>query len=271
MRPRCSEAAWRRRLALLALCAAAASCSRQHGPAAGAAQRAAPPSTWPPGLTEPLKITEELTIAIPLKYERNALSPGSPQRALLSVQSDRAEAQFDFFLPDFSGYTLHNYRNDTDPNKVEVVYLHAADPHEAGPDAPGEYPPNMLKRLLRDTFNPEGYQEQYGLRCYRGRLFTDRLACYGKRAGNGGEDILLYVPQPPYAVDAFPQMQARYFSQRYGGVRIAWRTHVQNLPRWRDIDAQAWKFLDAWKVAPPPAQPGRPGEGTAGESSQRAR
>jgi hypothetical protein len=45
-------------------------------------------------------------------------------------------------------------------------------------------------------------------------------------------------------------MQARYFSKRYGGVRIAWRTHVRNLPRWHEIDAQIWKFIDAWSVAP---------------------
>jgi hypothetical protein len=50
-------------------------------------------------------------------------------------------------------------------------------------------------------------------------------------------------------------MQARYFSRRYGGVRIAWRTHVKNLPRWHDIDAQIWKFIDAWKVTPA-AEPG---------------
>jgi len=51
----------------------------------------------------------------------------------------------------------------------------------------------------------------------------------------------------------FPLIKANYFSRRYGGVRIAWRTHVRNLPRWHDIDQQIWKFVDAWNVAPPPA------------------
>jgi hypothetical protein len=44
-------------------------------------------------------------------------------------------------------------------------------------------------------------------------------------------------------------------------VRIAWRTHVGNLPRWHEIDAQIWKFIDAWNVAP---QPGAAGGGRAG-------
>jgi hypothetical protein len=41
-------------------------------------------------------------------------------------------------------------------------------------------------------------------------------------------------------------------------VRIAWRTHVRNLPRWHDIDAQIWKFIDTWNVAPPAGQAPQP-------------
>lgn len=263
MRRRCFKSACAPRGAilggLLALTVLACSgCGRKsHGPPP--AQPPPPaPTAWPQGRSEPLKITDDLTLEVPLEYERSAINPDDkPARALLSAQSDRAEAQFDFFLPDFSGYTLQNYRDQTNPNEVEVVYLHGSGPHEADPDAPGEYPPNMLKRLLKDTFNPAVYEDRYGLRCYRGRVLTDRLACYGKRGGAGGEDILLYVPQPPFPPDVFPQIQARYFSKRYGGVRIAWRTHVGNLPRWREIDTQIWKFIEAWKV-PTPAQSASP-------------
>jgi hypothetical protein len=238
-------------MALAALAVAAAGCARKSDSGSGAA---APlpeaPRSWPQGVSAPLKVTDELTLAIPLQYERSAISHEKAARALISVQSDRSEVQFDFFLPDFSGYTLQNYRNEFDENKVEVVYLHAGDPHEAEPDAPGEYPPNMLKRSLRDFLNPDDYRDMYGLRCYQGRIRSERLACYGRRDG-GGEDIMLYTLVPPYPPEVtFPQMQARYFSARYGGVRIAWRTHAKNLPRWQDIDAQIWKFIDAWSVAP---------------------
>jgi hypothetical protein len=228
-------------------------------------QHAQPPvpalSAWPQGRSEPLKITDDLSLEVPLEYERSAIyRDQNPTRAVLSGQSDRAEAQFDFFLPDFSGYTLQNYRDEANPSKVEVVYLHAGDPHEADPDTPGEYPPNMLKRLLTDAYNPAAYEDQYGLRCYRSRVPTNRLACYGKRDGAGGEFILLYVPQPPFPPDAFPQIQARYFSKQYGGVRIAWRTHVRNLPHWHEIDMQIWKFIEAWNVAAP-APAGNSGAG----------
>jgi len=245
---------------LLIAVVAAAGCARK--------QPAPPPppplAAWPQGHTAPFKVTDSLTVEVPLQHWRFAISPVTPPRVPVLPGSDHFEVQFDFFLPDFSGYTLQNYRNESDENKVEVVYLHAGDAHEADPDAPGEYPPNMLKRSLKDLADPNSHQDLYGLRCYEGRVLTDRLTCYGRRDEKSGEDILIYVPVPPFAPDVtFPMMQARYFSKRYGGVRIAWRTHVRNLPRWHDIDVLIWKFIDAWKVAepPPPAAPaGAPGQ-----------
>ncbi|HEX4648874.1 MAG TPA: hypothetical protein VH111_08625 [Steroidobacteraceae bacterium] len=207
------------------------------------------PSLWPQGVAPPLKITDSLTLAIPRKYLRTAISPDAPQRALLSVQTDRAEARFDFFWPDLGGYTLQNYRNEFDENRVEVVYLHAGNAHEADADAPGEYPPNVLRRLMPDL-DARAPRMLYGLECYRGTVQSDRLTCYGRRSAD--EDILLTVKVPPFApADTFPMIQTRYYSRRYGGVRLAWRAHVKNFPRWHDIDGQIWKFIDAWSVAQP--------------------
>jgi hypothetical protein len=235
---------------------AAAGCARKSsGPAAGPAAPPPPLTAWPEGRTAPLTITDTLILAIPLQYERSAIAdPRAPRSPFPSV-SGRTEARFDFFLPDFGGYTLQNYRNELDANKVEVIYLHAGDAHEADPGAPGEYPPNMLRRALQNLLDPHDYVDMHGLRCYRSRVLSNRLTCYGRRDAATQEDILLYVPVPNAAEpDSFPTMKANYFSRRYGGVRIAWRTHVRNLPRWHEIDAQIWKFIDAWNVAPPAAQ-----------------
>jgi len=260
MRTACSD---RLRLSLLCavvlgICAlTAAGCARKNsgsGAGTGPNSSAEILREWPQGVSAPLKVTDELTLAIPLQYERSAITHEHAPRALLSVTSDRSEVQFDFFLPDFSGYTLQNYKDEFDENKVEVVYLRAGDPHEAEPDAPGEYPPNMLKRALQDSVNPDDHKDTYGLRCYQGRVPSDRITCYGRREETAREDIMLYASFPPYAAGVtFPLMQARYFSKRYGGVRIAWRTHVSNLSRWREIDTQIWKFIDAWNVVPAPA------------------
>ncbi len=237
---------------------AAAGCARKHSePVPTPAAR--PPTAWPQGRTAPLKITDTLILAIPLQYERSAIAGAAAPRSPFPGISGRTEARFDFFLPDFTGYTLQNYRNDLDENKVEVIYLHAGDPHEADPGAAGEYPPNMLKRALQDFLDPHDYKDMYGLRCYKSRVLGDRLTCYGRRDAAGREDILLYVPVTPEASpNPFPTMKANYFSRRYDGVRIAWRTHVRNLPRWHDIDAQIWKFIDTWNVAQQPADAAGP-------------
>lgn len=244
--------------AVLSACGVAlAACSGKSGPRTHAQAQAAP-RVWPLGLAAPVKIADQLTLAIPLQYERSAIEPGGP-RPPPAAQSGHGEVQFDFFLPGFSGYTLQNYRNDSDPNKVEVVYVHAGNPHEADPGAPGEYPPNMLKRSLEEILDPDRYRDQYGLRCYQWRTLAHRLTCYGPRDA-AGEDIMLTVLVAPYPADVtFPEMQARYLSKRYGGVRISWRTHVRNLPRWRAIDAQIWKFIDAWNVAQQPGAAAAPG------------
>jgi hypothetical protein len=117
----------------------------------------------------------------------------------------------------------------------------------------------MLQRMLQDQLNPQDYKDMFGLRCYRGRVPTTRLSCYGVRDAAAREDILLYLPEPSaQSPDNFPQLKANYFSRQYGGVRIAWRTHLRNLPRWHDIDAQIWKFIDAWNLAaagPPDPSP----------------
>jgi hypothetical protein len=229
---------------------AAAGCARKGSEPAPPAP--APALTaWPEGRTAPQKITDTLVLAIPLQYERSAVEDGKGPHSPFTGVSGRTEVRFDFFLPDFGGYTLQNYRHDFDENKVEVIYLHAGDSHEADPDAPGEYPPNMLKRLLRDNLKPNDYKDMYGLRCYQSRVLTDRLTCYGRRDPASREDILLYVQLPPPAgsPNAFPTVKVNYFSRRYGGVRLAWRTHARNLPRWHEIDEQIWKFIDAWNVA----------------------
>jgi hypothetical protein len=247
---------------------AAAGCGRKPSPAPAPAPATPPRTAWPEGHTAPLKITDALVLAIPLQYERSAIEDPRAPRSPFSGVGGRTEARFDFFLPDFSGYTLQNYRNEFDENRVEVVYLHAGDSHEADPGAPGEYPPNMLKRLLQDFLDPKSYKDMYGLRCYSGRVLTDRLACYGRRAAATHEDILLYVPvtsgEPQ---NTYPMIKANYFSARYGGVRIAWRTHVRNLPRWHDIDAQIWKFIEAWSVSPPATGAGPGGSPPRGNGS----
>jgi hypothetical protein len=209
---------------------------------------------WPQGRPALAKLTDKLILAIPPQYQKFWIqqdyvirAPAKPDHIPLAPV-----VGFSFFLPDFSGYTPNNYENDFDEDRVDVVSLEPADPKQAEPGAPGFYPPNTIKRLIAVGTKGEP-QDLYGLKCYRSiGDFQNKLWCYGRADDRISEDILLYVYVPPFdRYTAFPIMQATYFTKRHGGLQITWNTHSNNFSRWHDIDAQIWKFIDAWNIAGP--------------------
>jgi hypothetical protein len=211
---------------------------------------------WPQGRSALFKLKDNLVLAIPPQYQKFWLQRDQVVRvpAQMSTIPKVAAVGFDFFLPGFTGYTQQNYLNNFDDTKVEVIRIEAADPAQMEPGAPGFYPPNMLKRELNSELRADDYRDQYGLRCYRNHLprnveFLARITCYGQRDETSKEDIMLYADMGTSPVLRFPQMQAGYFTSRYGGLHIVWRSNAKNLARWHEIDSQIWKFIDAWKVS----------------------
>lgn len=223
--------------------------------------------TWP-GKPSLVKLKDELILAIPPQHhqfwtQRHWLtgidSSFRPPMALSKLPYAKS-AGFTMHMPDFAGYTPDNYLKDFDENRVEIVYIMPAPMSYMEPGAPGSYPPNVFPRVATGpfrAFDPEKYEEKFGLRCYE-RLdrTSDTQYCYGRRDSDLDEYLLLYVMVPPYERHhVFPMMTTSYFSPKYGGLEIAWRSHMNNWPRWREIDAQIWKYIDAWNIAPktPPA------------------
>ncbi len=212
--------------------------------------------TWPgrPGL---YKLNERVILQIPPQFHKFWLQRDATGKDLvMRPPTDLATlptlplAGFVMHLPDFGGYTPDNYQRDFDENRVEVVEIAPASPEQMAPGAPGSYPPNMFARFMRYRPSDAGeYTDRYGLRCYAEGAGDRRQTCVGKR--NASEDILLEVLLPPYGTgELYPQMRTVYFSPRYGGLEVAWRSNMKNFERWRDIDTQVWKYIDTWNVAP---------------------
>jgi hypothetical protein len=203
----------------------------------------------------PIRITDRLVLSVPLRYIRYvSLNCGRFKAGIPASSPTRSTwTDFDFFLPDFSGYTIERLRNPFDINEVQVAYVASATQIEAFPNHPVHYPSNQLKNVLHYLADPKTYRDMYGLRCYDEKTWKTKMYCYSARAGNDHEGILLIVDIPPYGPGITnPLIQTDYFSKRYGGIEIAWRTNAKNLPRWRDIDAQIWKFIASWNVAHTP-------------------
>lgn len=165
---------------------------------------------------------------------------------------------FEFFMPDFSGYTPDNHQNDFREDRVNVIYVRSVGMGQEQPGAVGRYPPNMYQRMTTSIagLDASKYAEKYGLRCFNlPPLHTDKRTCYGLRDAALGEYILLDITVPPYEDwIKYPHMQAEYFSPKYGGVEILWRAHMKNFARWQDIDSQIWKFIEAWNISQPARQ-----------------
>lgn len=218
--------------------------------------------TWP-GKPTLVKLKDNLILAIPPQHSQfwaqrhwltgrdMVLRPPTPLEKLPYADL----TGFVMHMPDFGGYTPDNYLKDFDENIVKIVNISSAPMSYMEPGAPGSYPPNMFPRVATGpfrAFDPDIYEEKYGMRCYKNLDVTsDSQYCYGKRDSDLGEYLLLDAMFPPYEQHhVFPMMSAKYFSPKYGGLEIAWRTHMNNFPRWREIDAQIWKYIDAWNIAP---------------------
>ncbi len=207
---------------------------------------------WPGDHPFIYKLNKRLILAIPPQYQKFWLRDnpviGDPKR--LGELPETKIVGFSFFLPDLSGYTPNNFQQEFDARRVDVVSIEPSDPRQADPDAPGAWPPNMIKRVLKAGIVGEPF-DRYGLKCYHtvGAL-NFMVTCYGASDALHQEHILLQVDLPPY-IDyvKFPIMQALYFTKRYGGLQVIWRTSVDNFSQWREINAQLWKFIETWNIA----------------------
>jgi hypothetical protein len=218
--------------------------------------------TWP-GKPSLVKLKDELILSIPPQYHQfwtqrhwstGIDSSFRPPMALEKLPYAKS-AGFTMHLPDFEGYTPDNYLVDFDKNRVEVIEIAAAPMGYMKLGAPGSHSPNQFQRVSTGPyrlFDPDKYEEKYSLRCYEKRdPESKNQYCYGKRDSDLDEYLLLDVMFPPYeSWIRFPLMQTQYFSPKYGGLEIIWRSQMQNFPRWREIDAQVWKYIDAWNIAP---------------------
>lgn len=217
--------------------------------------------TWP-GKPSLVKLKDNLVLSIPPQHhqfwtQRHWITgvDSSNRPPMTAKELPYApSAGFMMHMPDFGGFTYENYLKEFDEDMVEIWQIAPASMDVMKPGAVGRYPPNMFERITTkpyQRFDPEIYEEKFGLRCSKNTGDPDnKHTCWGIRDSNLKEMMLLDVSMPPNPNwMSFPLMKTIYFSPQYGGVEIGWRAHVKHLPRWREIDAQIWKYIDHWNIA----------------------
>jgi hypothetical protein len=205
---------------------------------------------WP-GQPALFKFRDNLILAIPPMYQqfwiqrdRVVRSP-APKEKIPQVKL----IGFQFFMPDFGGYTPQNYLNEFDEDRVDVVSMEPVQPRTDGRPPSYSDIEGAIERLSGFALIPDKFEERYGLRCFDSpRMDEPPRTCLGQRAE--GERMLLSISVPPYpAWLSFPLMQTTYYTKAYGGMQVTWRSHMKHFSRWLDIDRQIWKFVDEWNIA----------------------
>ncbi len=153
---------------------------------------------------------------------------------------------FAFYLPEFS-FKRPAGRKDWPPAEGDhdrvQVWIYPETISQNVNTEPQPYPPIVRLEIEHHLIKAEDYRDIYGLRCWK---FLGRDC----RDSTGKGEILIHAETPPQPSGVVnPLMKAEYISARYGGVKILWYTSIENLPKWREIDAHVWETIDAWNVA----------------------
>jgi hypothetical protein len=205
---------------------------------------------WP-GEAAMFKLRDGLVLAIPPMYQEFWLQGNRVVRRPAPIE--RAPTVpligFDFFMPDFGGYTPGNYRQPFHEDRVRVEYVSKAEPPADGGPPLYEDIDGAISRLTGVFLIPEQYTDEHGLRCFASPAPANpQRTCVGER--RQGERMLLTTVVPPYELRTTnPRMRTRYYTKLYGGMEVEWSAHMKWFPRWLEIEQQVWKFVDAWNIA----------------------
>lgn len=215
--------------------------------------------TWP-GKPALYKLKEDLVLAIPPQFQgfwgqRHWITgfdlANRPPKAIADLPYERSAA-FAMHMPNFDGFTIENYQIEFDEDLVTVLDIQPSPMSAMEPGASGSYPPNQIVRVAQSkSVNMDKYEDKHGLRCYDDiNDPNNSKTCYGRRDSDIEEYLILRFVTPRYeSWIRYPIMQTNYFSPKYGGLVVSWRAHVKHLPRWREIDAQIWKYIAQWNIA----------------------
>ena len=207
------------------------------------------------------RLTSGELFAIPAKYQefwskRDYFAESLDPPSRVPVQDGLG---FQFFLPDYSGYTFENFQDTFSAAKVHVLVTQV-DPQEYEKN-PGVYWEPKLTIQRRSTpaapsIDTKNLEYKWGMTCYRSLLnHRESLECVGKRTT--GQDVLWDVMDHPDMYQWFPNPQARtrYFTRDLvGGVQVTIRMHHSQIAHWREVDDFVWRSLSQWRVNAPALQ-----------------
>jgi hypothetical protein len=137
-----------------------------------------------------------------------------------------------------------------DENIVKIVSIQPVSPEDqatlpqAGKDARVFWRNHIA---INKTENPEHF---WGMECYT-RSDSKRAGsvkeCLAERSV--GEWAIFTIHSNGENSLPHPTISTRYFTPKFGGLKIHWLSNSKNTAQWKEIDEKMWKLIDAWNIA----------------------
>ena len=125
--------------------------------------------TWP-GRPALFRLSNTVLLQIPPQYQQFWYQGDKVTRPPADLSKLRTGGQvgFQFFMPDYSGYTPENYKVEFHEDIVEVIYVRFEGMGAEQPGAPGAYPPNGFKSQTTQPrlIEPDQVQQKFALSCW---------------------------------------------------------------------------------------------------------
>ena len=176
-----------------------------------------------------------MDLAIPVNY----FTPkGAREKEILD---GRGGFGFKLFMPNFIGYTKHNWKDRFDPNLVQVLEVSSGNSHRTA---------EALFESRKASLEPSPSFQAHELKGYRRKLPELRGLHWTGTTSHGEffvlESTLAPGEKQPYP-DHNPLCSTQYFSQKYG-LFIAYMYSQRHISQWRQIDDGIWRLLHSWRI-----------------------
>lgn len=162
-----------------------------------------------------------------------------------------------FVVPGVSGlsdpttYFATPLLNQRDDNIVSVwnIAPWSKDDYEKNP--PGARDRRTTWTRTSDYWLKHPPKEMYGMQCYDQ---GNSKSCLGEiLPGEWARVDIDNLPDYVKSPNAWrPLMTVSYFTKKYGGLTIKWRTHAKHASKWREIDAKFWTLMHQRNVLEAP-------------------
>lgn len=164
-------------------------------------------------------------------------------------------------MPEFGGYTKHNWRDKFDHRLIKILRVNTVDKNRRGmftngetapPDPAGYGEPKAGFRNVQGLLESTPSLRAYGLVGYRPKHGRADVTWTGTRSN--GEFLFFTCTLAPGDIaeaGTYPLCDVRYYSD-LERLYVSYRYSNDHLDKWREIDDAVWRKLHAWEVTKSP-------------------